>query len=54
LSGSFVGKVFGVTKARDFVGPYRLTRLIRTGHSCYVWEAVKEARRAIRLEDAAF
>jgi eukaryotic-like serine/threonine-protein kinase len=35
--------VFGVTKARDFVGPYRLTRLIRTGHSCYVWEAVKEA-----------
>jgi eukaryotic-like serine/threonine-protein kinase len=31
-----------VTKARDFVGPYRLARLIRTGHSCYVWEAVKE------------
>lgn len=31
-----------MTKARDFVGPYRLARLIRTGHSCYVWEAVKE------------
>lgn len=34
-----------MTKARDFVGPYRLARLIRTGHSCYVWEAVKEASK---------
>jgi serine/threonine protein kinase len=29
-----------VTKARDFVGPYRLARLIRAGHACMVWEAV--------------
>jgi serine/threonine protein kinase len=32
-----------VTKVRDFVGPYRLARLIRAGHSCLVWEAVKDA-----------
>lgn len=31
-----------VTKVRDFVGPYRLARLIRAGHSCMIWEAVKE------------
>jgi eukaryotic-like serine/threonine-protein kinase len=31
-----------VTKIRDFVGPYRLTRLVRAGHSCHVWEAVKD------------
>jgi eukaryotic-like serine/threonine-protein kinase len=30
-----------VTKSRDFIGPYRLTRLIRVGNSCAVWEAVK-------------
>lgn len=32
-----------MTKVRDFVGAYRLTRLIRAGHSCMIWEAVKEA-----------
>ncbi len=32
-----------MTKARDFVGAYRLTRLIRGGQSCLIWEAVKEA-----------
>jgi len=31
-----------VTKARDFIGPYRLTRLIRVGNSCAVWEAVRD------------
>jgi len=31
-----------VTKVRDFVGPYRLARLIRAGHSCMIWEAVKD------------
>jgi len=31
-----------VTKMRDFVGPYRLARLVRAGHSCFVWEAVKD------------
>jgi len=47
-----------VTKTRDFVGPYRLTRLIRAGHSCYVWEAVKEssderfALKMLRTEEA--
>jgi serine/threonine protein kinase len=32
-----------VTKVRDFVSGYRLARLIRAGHSCMIWEAVKEA-----------
>ena len=32
-----------MAKVRDFVGPYRLARLIRAGHSCLVWEAVKDA-----------
>jgi len=45
LSEALAGKVLSVTKARDFVGPYRLARLIRTGHSCYVWEAVKEGSK---------
>lgn len=31
-----------MTKARDFAGPYRLTRLIRAGQSCQVWEALKD------------
>lgn len=31
-----------MTKVRDFVGPYRLTRLIRAGQSCLIWEAVKD------------
>ena len=34
-----------MTKVRDFVGPYRLTRLIRAGHSCMIWEAVKESTK---------
>ena len=29
-----------MTKARDFLGPYRLARLIRMGSSCQVWEAI--------------
>jgi serine/threonine protein kinase len=32
----------GVSKVRDFVGPYRLARLIRAGNSSYVWEAAKD------------
>ncbi|MCA9153361.1 MAG: serine/threonine protein kinase [Planctomycetales bacterium] len=31
-----------MTKVRDFLGPYRLARLIRMGSSCQVWEAIKE------------
>ena len=31
-----------MTKSRDFLGPYRLARLIRAGNSCEVWEAVEE------------
>lgn len=31
-----------MTKSRDFLGPYRLARLIRQGSSCDVWEAVEE------------
>lgn len=30
-----------MTKARDFLGPYRLARLIRMGSSCQVWEAIE-------------
>jgi serine/threonine protein kinase len=30
-----------MTKVRDFLGPYRLVRLIRMGGSCQVWEAVE-------------
>ncbi len=30
-----------MTKIRDFLGPYRLTRLIRLGSSCQVWEAIE-------------
>ena len=32
-----------MTKVRDFLGPYRLTRLIRMGNSSHVWEAVESA-----------
>lgn len=30
-----------MTKVRDFLGPYRLVRLIRMGSSCQVWEAIE-------------
>jgi len=30
-----------VSRPRDFLGPYRLARLIRTGQSTHVWEAAK-------------
>lgn len=31
-----------VASGRDFLGPYRLVKLIRAGTSCQVWEAVKD------------
>lgn len=31
-----------MTKVRDFIGRYRLARLIRTGNTCSVWEAIKD------------
>jgi len=31
-----------MTKTRDFFGPYRLTRLIRSGSTSEVWEAIEE------------
>lgn len=31
-----------MTKVRDYLGPYRLVRLIRLGSTCQVWEAVRE------------
>lgn len=31
-----------MTKVRDFLGRYRLSRLIRVGSSCAVWEAVRD------------
>jgi serine/threonine protein kinase len=30
-----------VSRPRDFLGPYRLVRLIRAGHTTQVWEAAK-------------
>ena len=33
-----------MTKPRDFMGPYRMARLIRAGHACLVWEAVNEKK----------
>ena len=47
-----------MTKTRDFMGPYRLARLIRAGHACLVWEAVNEktneriALKMLRVEKA--
>lgn len=41
-----------MSKARDFLGPYRLARLIRIGSSCQVWEAVdddKQERYALKV-----
>ena len=31
-----------MTKTRDFLGPYRLARLIRAGSTCDVWEAIHQ------------
>jgi len=31
-----------VARGRDYYGSYRLVRLIRQGHTCDVWESVKE------------
>ena len=30
-----------MTRARDFLGPYRLVRLSRVGQTCQIWEAAK-------------
>lgn len=41
-----------MTKVRDFLGPYRLARLIRVGSSCQVWEAIESpsgARYALKV-----
>jgi eukaryotic-like serine/threonine-protein kinase len=34
-----------MSKSRDFLGPYRLARLIRQGSTCDVWEAVEEQKQ---------
>ena len=31
-----------MSAGRDFLGPYRLVRLVRSGQTCQVWEAVRE------------
>ena len=31
-----------MVKVRDFLGPYRLTRMIRLGSTCQVWEAIRD------------
>ena len=33
---------FNMSKSRDFLGPYRLARLIRVGTTAEVWEAIEE------------
>ena len=34
-----------MTKVRDFLGQYRLARLIRLGSTCQVWEAIEESKQ---------
>lgn len=46
-----------MTKVRDFLGPYRLARLIRVGNSCQVWEAIEGntgARYALKVLRSEF
>ncbi|MEL6896157.1 MAG: serine/threonine-protein kinase, partial [Planctomycetota bacterium] len=46
-----------MTKTRDFLGPYRLARLIRAGSTSQVWEALEDAsdeRVAIKLLNSKF
>ena len=31
-----------MASGRDFLGPYRFVRLIRSGNTCQVWEAIKD------------
>lgn len=41
-----------MTKVRDFLGPYRLARLIRMGSTCQVWEGIEaetNARYALKV-----
>lgn len=41
-----------MVKVRDFLGPYRLTRMIRLGSTCQVWEAIRddgEKRYALKV-----
>jgi serine/threonine protein kinase len=39
-----------VSGALDFIGPYRLVRLIRAGATCQVWEAVHDDGRRVALK----
>ena len=46
-----------MSKSRDFLGPYRLARLIRAGSTCDVWEAIEEhtkERFALKLLKGKF
>lgn len=46
-----------MSKTRDFLGPYRLARLIRAGSTCDVWEAIEEhtkERFALKLLKGKF
>lgn len=43
ISCRWVFPIEGImVKVRDFLGPYRLARLIRLGSTCQVWEAILE------------
>lgn len=34
-----------MASTRDYVGKYRLLKLIRSGQSCHIWEAIKDGER---------
>ena len=34
-----------VSNVRNFIGPYQLLRLIRSGNTTQVWEALKQGKR---------
>lgn len=39
-----------MTSGREFLGPYRMVRLIRGGGTCQIWEAIRDTQRvAIKL-----
>lgn len=42
VSPNIRARNFLMAKVRDFLGPYRLTRMIRLGSTCQVWEAIRD------------
>ena len=40
-----IGKAISVGSGREFLGAYRMVRLIRAGGTCQVWEAIRDEKR---------